>query len=356
MVGNGASTCDHILPNVLTSSVLAAFAQEALYPSVTAEIAGGNFELLQTALVRDGISVVGSAPWVEPSLEHAHKNMTHILKLALDHNLHADFHLDYNLDANAEPMVWEALRQMREVGWTKANARNRHVTIGHATRLGMFSAEEWSRLRTELDDLPLKIVALPQSDIYMMGRPTSDGTRSVPLAERTLDVSRIWRDHGVHVALSVNNVENAFTPQGYLDPLTLACLEVGLFQVGTEPGWRELLVCGSALVQFPVLAELTGTYKRAVSTTSKEAIGVIEDADCREGNAADSLVPLVEGPANFVLMHEARGWQSAVLSPSFDRTTVFCGRRVAQRKASRWTILDETEGMQVNEELNAIPQ
>lgn len=108
----------------------------------------------------------------------------------------------------------------------------------------MFSAEEWSRLRTELDDLPLHIVALPQSDIYMMGRPNADGIRSVPLVDRTLDVARIWRDHGIHVALSVNNVENAFTPQGYLDPLTLACLEVGLFQIGTEAGWRELLVCG----------------------------------------------------------------------------------------------------------------
>lgn len=240
---------DHTSPprKKVSPRILEAFAQEALYPSATAEIAGDNFKLLQTALARDGISVVGSAPWVEPSQEHAHKNIAHILKLAQDYNLHADFHLDYNLDADAEPMVWETLRQMREIGWTKTSAGNRRVTIGHATRLGMFSAEEWARMRTELDELPLQIVALPQSDIYMMGRPNSDGTRSVPLADRTLDVATIWRDYGVHVALSVNNVENAFTPQGYLDPLTLACLEVGLFQVGTEPGWRELLVRGHAL-------------------------------------------------------------------------------------------------------------
>ena len=181
-------------------------------------------------------------------MEHAHKNIAHVLKLAQDHDLHADFHLDYNLDVNTEPMVWETLRQMRVAGWTKESAGNRRVTVGHATRLGLFSAEEWSRLRAELDELPLGIVALPQSDMYMMGRPGSDGTRSAPLAERTLDVARIWRDHGIHVALSVNNVENAFTPQGYLDPLTLACLEVGLFQVGTECGWRELVVRGERLV------------------------------------------------------------------------------------------------------------
>lgn len=211
---------------------------------------GDNFKLLQTALARDGISVVGSAPWVEPSQEHAHRNIAHILKLAQDHNLHADFHLDYNLDPNAEPMVWETLRQMREIGWTTANVGSRRVTIGHATRLGMFSAEEWSKLRIQLDELPLEIVALPQSDVYMMGRPTPGRVRSAPLAERTLDVVGIRQDHGIHVALSVNNVQNAFTPQGYLDPLTLACLEVGLFQVGTERGWRELLVCGQSFVWF----------------------------------------------------------------------------------------------------------
>lgn len=215
-----------------------------MYPSVAAERAGRNFELLQAALARDGISVVGSAPWVEPSQQHAHKNIAHILKLAQDYNLHADFHLDYTLNPDTEPMVWETLRQMREIGWTKSSAGNRRVSIGHATRLGIFSGEEWARLRTELDELPLGIVSLPQTDIYMMGRPNSDGTRSVPLANRALDVATIWRNYGVHVALSVNNVENAFTPQGYLDPLTLTCLEVGLFQLGTEPGWRELLVCG----------------------------------------------------------------------------------------------------------------
>ncbi|KAF8133942.1 hypothetical protein EV363DRAFT_1161850 [Boletus edulis] len=307
---------------------IVAFAQEALYPSAAAETPGDNFELLRTALARDGISVVGSAPWVEPSKEHAHKNIIHILKLAQDYGLHADFHLDYNLDINVEPMVWETLRQMRRIGWTKIGAGNRRVTIGHATRLGLFSAEEWSRLRVELDELPLGIVALPQSDVYMMSRPSSDGTPTVPFAERTLDVARIWRDHGIHVALSVNNVENAFTPHGYLDPLTLACLEVALFRVGTEPGWRELL--------------------RSVSTTPKEVIGVMKDAGRPDEYAADGLVPFIGGPADFVMIHEARRWQSGVLSPSFDRTTVVGGRVAARRTGSRWTILDGMESRQGN--------
>jgi len=302
---------------------IVAFAQEALYPSATAETAGDNLRLLQAALTRDGISVVGSAPWVEPSVDHAHKNMAHILKFAQNHHLHADFHLDYNIDASTEPMVWETLRQMRAVGWTRAHAGGRRVTIGHATRLGLFSAEEWSRLRAEMEELPLGIVALPQSDMYMMGRPGSDGARHVALTDRTLDVARIWREHGIHVALSVNNVENAFTPQGYLDPLTLACLEVGLFQVGTEHGWRELL--------------------RAVSTTSKEVIGALNDGGRRDGNDEASFIPRIGGPADFVLIHEAERWQSTVLSPSFDRTTVYGGKEVARRKACSWIAFDGME-------------
>ncbi|KIJ62731.1 hypothetical protein HYDPIDRAFT_114421 [Hydnomerulius pinastri MD-312] len=302
---------------------IVAFAQEALYPSLEAQSPGENFNLLKSALTKPGIGVVGSAPWVEPSREHAHKNIAHILALAQAYNLHADFHLDYNLDANAEPMVWEALRQMRLIGWTRASAGKRRVTIGHATRLGMFSSDEWARLRKELEELPLEIVALPQSDIYMMGRPSTDGTLTVPLARRTLDAARIWRDHGVRVAMSVNNVENAFTPQGYLDPLTLASLGVGLFQVGTEPEWRELL--------------------RSVSTTSKETIGMGGgDADLTKSKD-NGLVPRVGDPADFVLVHEAKRWQSAVLSPGFDRTTVFSGRVVARRRASRWTAVDEAE-------------
>lgn len=74
----------------------------------------------------------------------------------------------------------------------------------------------------------------------------------------------------------------------------------------------------------------------------------MKDGGHPDGNAADSLVPFIGAPGDFVLIHEARGWQSAVLSPSFDRTTVFGGREVARRKASSWTVFDGMEGMQSN--------
>lgn len=295
---------------------IVAFAQEALYESPTSTEPGPNYSLLCEAVSRPGVSVVGSAPWVEPNHTRALKNIEYILSLAELHNLHADFHLDYNLDPNAIPMVWNVLQQMRQRSWSRFGGKL--VTIGHATRLGLFSSGEWAELKRATDILPLEIVALPQSDVYMMGRADPTGRVPVPLAGRTINAPQVYRDHGVRVALSVNNVENAFTPQGSLDPLTLASLGVALFQVGTEPDWRVLL--------------------RSVSTTSKEAIGVMHggNASGESVDEGDGIVPRVGDSADFVVVHGARRWQSTVLSPGFDRTTFYKGNVVARRRAQRW--------------------
>ena len=83
----------------------------------------------------------------------------------------------------------------------------------------------------------------------------------------------------------------------------------------------------------------------------------MEETDRYEGSAADSLVPLIGGPAEFVLMREVK-WQSAVLNPNFDRTTVFGGRKVAWRRESSWTMLDGMERMQGDNdgEWKTVPQ
>ncbi|OAX41748.1 Metallo-dependent hydrolase [Rhizopogon vinicolor AM-OR11-026] len=294
---------------------IVAFAQEALHEFAASTEPGPNYNLLCNAVSRPGVSVVGSAPWVEPNRTHALKNVELILSLAEKHNLHADFHLDYNLDPDTSPMVWNVLQRMRQRPWCRSGGKR--VTIGHATRLGLFSHEEWAELKHAMDMLPLEIVGLPQSDIYMMGRTDPSGKVSVPLAGRTLNAPQVYRDHGVRVALSVNNVENAFTPQGSLDPLTLASLGVALFQVGTELDWRVLL--------------------RSVSTTSKEAIGIMnEKTHGGSAEQGDGLVPLIGDPADFVIVHGARRWQSVVLSPGFERTTIYKGNVVARRWAQRW--------------------
>ncbi|KAI6115801.1 hypothetical protein EDD17DRAFT_1186980 [Pisolithus thermaeus] len=89
--------------------------------------------------------------------------------------------------------------------------------------------------------------------------------------------------------MSVNNIEDAFTPQGYLDPLTLASLGVSIFQVGAELEWRELL--------------------HSVTVIAKEAIG------CDSEDTDDNLTPRIGDLAGFVLIHGTNRWQTVVLSP-----------------------------------------
>jgi len=285
------------------------FAQERLFGSDASDH-GANYTLLQESLTRPGVSVVGSAPWVETSEAHALENISRIFSLARKHNLHVDFHLDYNLDPAVEPMVWRVTDEMYSMGWTKANNASKVVTLGHATRLALLNKDELHRLRACMQALPMHIVGLPPSDIYMMGRSNEGGGPS--LGDRTLNAPRLWREHHIQVALDANNVENGFTPHGSLDPLSLISWTVGLYQAGREDDWRTLLA--------------------SVTTAAKEAVGMADP----EGDN-DGLVPQKGSKADFVILPQTVRWQSAVLSPSYDRKVVFQGHLVAHRKAVRWT-------------------
>lgn len=193
------------------------------------------------ALDGTDISAVGSAPYVEPSPDHARANIMIILDLAFAYTLDADFHLDYNLDSATEPLIWFLLEELRQRILDGRWRETSRVCVGHATRLVLFDDAEWTRYKDMVYDetcpLPVTLVGLPQSDMYMMGRDVK------PTAPRgTLDVCAL-KKRGIDVAMAVNNVGNAFTPQGAPDPLALCTLGVALFQDATDTGCRALLVC-----------------------------------------------------------------------------------------------------------------
>jgi hypothetical protein len=58
-----------------------------------------------------------------------------------------------------------------------------------------------------------------------------------------LQVLQIIRKYGMNAAIGINNVGNAFTPQGSCDPLSLASFGVGLYQAATTTDTDLLLVC-----------------------------------------------------------------------------------------------------------------
>ena len=236
------------------------------------------------------IEVLGSTPYVEDSLENSKKNVEWAITNALKHNLHLDFHLDYNLDEKKEPLVWYVIDALQRFGWptrsssasptaseTRRNAKT--VVLGHCMRLALFSRDEMQRLATKIhdSDLPISFVGLPTSDIFMMGRPpppspTSPPSSSAPWGSSlqprgTLDLLSLSRPpYNLQTCLSVNNVGNAFTPWGSVDPLRLCSLMVGLCQDGRGGACEELL--------------------GMVSTKARACIGLddAEDSGGEEGN------------------------------------------------------------------------
>lgn len=221
-----------ILPEVV-------FLQERLFTDPNGHTPGPNLEYILQALTMDGVGAIGSAPYVEATPKQAKMNLEAIYGLAVLHGLALDFHLDYNLDRETEPLIYHLVTLMR----LSDHSRHRpHVTVGHATRLQLFTPTEWSKLAASIRDLPLTLVGLPQSDVYMQGRATKDTPLGAPRG--TLRVPDLARDHGLQIAMGINNIGNPFTPQGSVDPLSSCSFGAAIFQTATVQDLRTLIVSG----------------------------------------------------------------------------------------------------------------
>ncbi|KLO12194.1 Metallo-dependent hydrolase [Schizopora paradoxa] len=329
---------------------IAVFMQDPIFDSERDIDFGKNASVLKDVLDRyasssKAFTAVGSAPYVERTREQQLKNIEFIISLAQNYDLHLDFHLDYDLKpcdeateqaSEDDPLIFAVLSYLAQ----PSSAKVKSLTVGHMTRLSVFTPPLISRLRSYLEAIPpesslrsISFVGLPQSDLYMMGRRSSSSSSTSERYEEsfggpstprgTLDVLRFRRfcdsvneklrgEHArsifVNVAMSVNNVANAFTPQGTADPLSLCTLGVAVYQSATKESCRVLL--------------------ESISTASKLAVG-----DVHSSVLADplSILPTSGRPADFVILHDNSDIQSAVLSPSYSRTTIKGGRVVSWR-------------------------
>ncbi|KZV62206.1 Metallo-dependent hydrolase [Peniophora sp. CONT] len=288
------------------------FAQDPLSPpDGNFQILSENATLLVEAARRGAVSAIGSAPYVEPTRKGSLANIEFILDLArqgdAENDLLVDFHLDYNLSESTAPMVYDVLAAMRAVNW---DANGPRVTLGHCTRWSLFPPQEWARLKDAIGDLPVSLVALPQSDVYMMRTPERRrGTVDVHTAASA----------GVDVALGVNNVGNAFTPQGSADPLELVPLGVALYQDATPPALRRLLRCVSTSARGAIAFPSPRTQEEPIRRVDSGE----DDLLVREGDVAD-----------LILLPECASVRAAALDPSFSRVTIRSGCIVARREAS----------------------
>ncbi|KAF2130454.1 cytosine deaminase protein-like protein [Dothidotthia symphoricarpi CBS 119687] len=181
-------------------------------------------KLMTTAASYENVEVLGSTPYVEENDTKAKENIRWISALALKHQKHLDLHLDYFLEEEKQPLVWDALRIVKEQRWLEKGGKQ--ITLGHCTRLTRFRKEEWLRLKQDIGELPVSFVGLPTSDLFMM-RTTENVRGTLPIVE-------LINEYDLNGAIAVNNVGNAFTPQGNCDPLSIASLGVGLYQAGTK--------------------------------------------------------------------------------------------------------------------------
>lgn len=285
---------------------ICAFAQLALF---SADDGGEEIRKLMrdaTAHSMDA-DVIGSTPYVEVDREKMELNVEWMIDLAIEKNLHLDFHLDYNLDPDTEPLIWFVISALKARDWTKRTDKS--IVLGHCTRLSLFGDTDWTSLKKEIGDLPLSFVGLPTSDLFMMR--TEDGARG------TLPIPRLINDYGFNAAIGMNNIGNAFTPQGCCDPLSLASLGVGVYQAGTKKDAELLYEC--------------------VSTRARAAIGLSKEADqlIHGGRSPATLEIKNKEPADLLLFaKEAVGWRTRrtvaeaiyLYDGGNDRTLIKAGR------------------------------
>ncbi|KAF2840186.1 cytosine deaminase protein-like protein [Patellaria atrata CBS 101060] len=240
---------------------ICAFAQLPLFSGYDGD--DNNCNLLAEAATRYGVDVLGSAPYVEENEQNMVRNVYFISKLAVTHGKHLDFHMDYNIDSSSEPFIWSAFEVVKSNRWFCNASKGKLLTFGHCTRLIFFNTEEWIRLRHMTRNFPISFIGLPTSDLFMM--------RSASKVRGTLDILEMIKAYGLKAAISVNNVGNAFTPQGNVDPLSVACLGVAVYQAATK--------------------EDTEILFESVSTRAKRAIGLRSASlDISPGEPADFVI------------------------------------------------------------------
>ncbi len=255
---------------------LAVFAQEGITN------VPGTLELLQQAMERGG-DVIGSAPYVDPDPE---KNVRLIFELAQRFNCDVDFHLDF-LDDDEPLLLPFVIAETVKHGW------HGRVCVGHMTKLAGLPPDRVAAIAPSLAEAGISVLALPASDLYMMGRRDAYNIRRgvAPLQQLA--------QFGVNVGIATNNVQNLFTPFGDGDVLKIATLTAQTLQLGTSDQHRLVI--------------------EMVTTNGARAIG-LEPWGIKPGAIAD------------LVLTSATSMTELVGTAPVDRTVIKRGQVVSQRR------------------------
>ena len=193
---------------------LCAFAQEGILQSP------GTEGLLRRALGR-GADLVGGCPYNDTD---ADKHIEIVFALAQAFDVDVDFHVDF-FDEPDHLHVRQVIEHTVRSGWQG------RVAVGHLTELAALPVVEQDTLIGQLAAAGIGVIALPATDLYLMGRGDEVNVR------RGLTPLRRLLAAGVPVALASNNIRNPFTPVGTADLADLTFLTAVAAHMGTP---REL--------------------------------------------------------------------------------------------------------------------
>ncbi len=193
-----------------TTLQLAAFAQEGITQQPGVE------SLLHQAMLL-GADVIGSAPYVDPDPE---ANIRIVFEIAQRFDRPVDFHLDF-LDDEAPLLLPFVIEETLRRGWQG------RVCLGHMTKLAGLPPDQLSQIALKTQAAGISILALPATDLYMMGRSDTHNVRRGVAPVHQLAAL------GVTVGLATNNVQNLFTPFGDGDVLKICTLLAQVLQFGT---------------------------------------------------------------------------------------------------------------------------
>ncbi|TGJ80785.1 hypothetical protein E0Z10_g7993 [Xylaria hypoxylon] len=256
---------------------ICAFAQDPIFSTAHGD---ANRAIIDHALVEfaNSIGALGTTPYVETSREASLSNINWAITRALTHNLHLDFHLDYTLKLPSpshaqRPLTYSVIELLKEHNWAQIADSSKTIVLGHCTQLSMLDNAGRKRLAEVViaSKLPVYFVGLPTSDIFMMGRPSSDSHSSHNRPRGTIHVPSMIRELGLSACIGVNNIGNAFTPFGTGDPLQLASWAVGIYQVGTVEDAELLYGC------------VSNRARRAIGLDESEQSGQIQEGQKLRG-------------------------------------------------------------------------
>ena len=184
-----------------------------------------------------------------------------LLDLAERHGCGLDLHID---ESDSQPALGLRLllRELRRRPITVP------ITCSHACSLSLLPEGEQRRLAGALAARGVAVVALPSTNLWLLGR-----RRGLRGPQRPIAPVRLLQQEGVTVAIGGDNVQDPWYPGGDLDPIDLLRLSLPALQLAP---WQR-----QGLMPF--------------STAASRLLGLSWDGVLRPGAPADLLVLAASG-------------------------------------------------------------